>query len=245
MSSANTIPDVFFDAEDIVLTGDPSTTDSDVDVDVSDEESEIDASLTENSVIESEDQEDATPPAGNESVVTESKQMPIVRRRKILPSPVCGDDVSLLSILKKNVGKDLATIAMPISLNEPINLLQKLAEDLEYSELLDKAANIDDSLMRLIYVAAFAVSGYASTFYRSGRKPFNPLHGETYELVRPDKGIIYYYHYYYLFTLDYLFIFINLTGFKFISEKVSHYPPIMAVSENTLNMRRNVVQYDY
>ena len=42
--------------------------------------------------------------------------------------------------------------------------------------------------MRILYVAAFAVSGYANT---SGRtcKPFNPLLGETYEADYPDKGV--------------------------------------------------------
>lgn len=45
-----------------------------------------------------------------------------------------------------------------------------------------------DRLMRILYVAAFAVSGYANT---SGRtcKPFNPLLGETYEADYPDKGV--------------------------------------------------------
>lgn len=37
-------------------------------------------------------------------------------------------------------------------------------------------------------MAAFAVSAYASTFYRAGSKPFNPVLGETYECVRPDRG---------------------------------------------------------
>lgn len=37
-------------------------------------------------------------------------------------------------------------------------------------------------------MAAFAVSGYASTAGRSC-KPFNPLLGETYEADFPDKGI--------------------------------------------------------
>ncbi|KAK6118976.1 hypothetical protein DH2020_047262 [Rehmannia glutinosa] len=48
-----------------------------------------------------------------------------------------------------------------------------------------KAGN---SLMRILYVAAFAVSGYASS---EGRhcKPFNPLLGETYEADFPEKGI--------------------------------------------------------
>ncbi|NWX39018.1 OSBL7 protein, partial [Steatornis caripensis] len=39
-----------------------------------------------------------------------------------------------------------------------------------------------------VYVAAFAVSAYASTYYRAGSKPFNPVLGETYECVRPDRG---------------------------------------------------------
>ncbi len=37
-------------------------------------------------------------------------------------------------------------------------------------------------------VAAFSVSPYASTYYRAGQKPFNPLLGETYECIREDKG---------------------------------------------------------
>lgn len=42
--------------------------------------------------------------------------------------------------------------------------------------------------MRILKVAAFAVSGYASS---EGRhcKPFNPLLGETYEADYPEKGI--------------------------------------------------------
>lgn len=94
---------------------------------------------------------------------------------------------------------------MPISLNEPINLLQRLCEELEYCDLLDKATAQTSSMDRLMYVTAFAISGYASSQYRIGRKPFNPLMCETYECIRPDKG------------------------FRFISEKVSHYPNVMAV----------------
>lgn len=39
-----------------------------------------------------------------------------------------------------------------------------------------------------VYVAVFAISAYASTFYRAGSKPFNPVLGETYEFDRPDRG---------------------------------------------------------
>ena len=42
------------------------------------------------------------------------------------------------------------------------------------------------SVERMLYIAAFAVSGYASTAGRTN-KPFNPLLGETYELVYPEK----------------------------------------------------------
>ncbi|CAA3018897.1 Hypothetical predicted protein, partial [Olea europaea subsp. europaea] len=59
------------------------------------------------------------------------------------------------------------------------------------------------SLQRILYVAAFAVSGYASS---EGRhcKPFNPLLGETYEADYPDKRV------------------------RFFSEKVSHHPTLIA-----------------
>lgn len=93
----------------------------------------------------------------------------IVRRRQ-LPSPGVGDTFSALSLFRKNVGKDLSNISMPITMNEPLNMLQRACEELEYSELLDKAAGLSNSLDRLVHVAVFAVSGYASTQYRTGRK---------------------------------------------------------------------------
>ena len=39
----------------------------------------------------------------------------------------------------------------------------------------------------LRYVLAFAMSTFSTTESRTG-KPFNPLLGETYEMVRPDRG---------------------------------------------------------
>ncbi|KAI8849117.1 Oxysterol-binding protein [Chytridium lagenaria] len=122
------------------------------------------------------------------------------------------ENISILSILRNNVGKDLSTVAMPIALNEPLNLLQKLAEELEYYELLEEAGKTEDPLNRII-MAAFAVSGYASTVNRAGRKPFNPLLGETFECIREDKN------------------------FRFVSEKVSHHPPIMACFAESENYR--------
>ncbi|GAA5879315.1 hypothetical protein JCM8547_000661 [Rhodosporidiobolus lusitaniae] len=127
-----------------------------------------------------------------------------VRRRTQLPSPVAGDEFSMLSMLRKNVGKDLSTISFPVTMNEPLSALQRIAEELEYSELLDRAAASSDTVERLMLVAVFAVSGVSGNKFRGSRKPFNPLLGETYELLRPDKS------------------------FRFISEKVSHQPPRFA-----------------
>lgn len=62
-------------------------------------------------------------------------------------------------------------------------MLQRLSEDLEYHELLDKGSKCQSSLEQMCYVAAFSVSSYSTTVYRTG-KPFNPLLGETYELDR-------------------------------------------------------------
>ncbi|XP_048341368.1 oxysterol-binding protein-related protein 6 isoform X2 [Sphaerodactylus townsendi] len=126
-------------------------------------------------------------------------------RRTCLPSP-CPDtsNINLWNILRNNIGKDLSKVSMPVELNEPLNTLQHLCEELEYSELLDKAAESDDVYERMVLIAAFATSGYASTYYRAGSKPFNPVLGETYETIREDKG------------------------FRFFAEQVSHHPPISA-----------------
>ncbi|XP_075465093.1 oxysterol-binding protein-related protein 6 isoform X3 [Ascaphus truei] len=126
-------------------------------------------------------------------------------RRTCLPAPSPdSSNINLWNILKNNIGKDLSKVSMPVELNEPLNTLQHLCEELEYSELLDKAAEMDDPHERMALIAAFAVSGYAATYYRAGSKPFNPVLGETYECIREDKG------------------------FRFFSEQVSHHPPISA-----------------
>ncbi|KAH9713097.1 PH domain-containing protein [Citrus sinensis] len=132
---------------------------------------------------------------------------PYVRRRKKLPDPVEKEKgISLWSMIKDNIGKDLTKVCLPVYFNEPISSLQKCFEELEYSYLLDRAyewGKQGNSLMRILNIAAFAVSGYAST---DGRhcKPFNPLLGETYEADYPDKGL------------------------RFFSEKVSHHPMVVA-----------------
>ena len=129
-----------------------------------------------------------------------------VKRRTTVPIPKV-QPPSLISFLRKNVGKDLSTIAMPVSANEPLSLLQRTSEQLEYSCLLDKAASVSGPVgERLLLISAFAVAALSSARVkdRSIRKPFNPLLGETFELVREDRG------------------------FRLLAEKVSHRPVRMA-----------------
>ncbi|CAF1086501.1 unnamed protein product [Rotaria magnacalcarata] len=140
------------------------------------------------------------------STIPPQLKLPEIKwRRSSLPS--CAPDTSnigLWNIMRKAIGKDLSRVAMPVILNEPLGLLQKLCEEMEFSDLLDRASQTDDVYLRLVYIAAFIVSTYSSNYYRTGRKNFNPLLGETYECIREDKG------------------------WKFIAEQVSHHPTISA-----------------
>lgn len=125
------------------------------------------------------------------------------RRNKIPYKP--NQSVNLWSIMKNCIGRDLSKIPMPVNFNEPLSMLQRLSEDLEYSFILDRAAKCSSSQEQMAYVVAFSVSCYATTLYRVG-KPFNPLLGETFELDRRDD-----------------------LGFRMLSEQVSHHPPSAAM----------------
>lgn len=109
--------------------------------------------------------------------------------------------VSIWAILKDSIGKDITKMAVPVYFNEPLNLLQKAAQYNEYTSILDKACQEQDQAKRLALVSIFATTGLTS-IERANTKPFNPMLGETYELVEEDK--------------------------EFIAEQVSHHPPISA-----------------
>jgi len=108
-------------------------------------------------------------------------------------------DVSLWAILKNSIGKDLSKITLPVYFNEPTSMLQRMAEDAEYIEILDKAVRQRGATERILFIAAFAMSNYSSTIGRVA-KPFNPLLGETYEYAHKEKQ------------------------FRYVSEQVSHHP---------------------
>ena len=76
---------------------------------------------------------------------------------------------------------------MPVYFNEPISMLQKVSEMMEYETLLVRASSPemrDDPIKRLLYVTAFAIAQYKCSDKRLN-KPFNPVLGETFELLTP------------------------------------------------------------
>ncbi|KAG2044222.1 Oxysterol-binding protein-domain-containing protein [Suillus americanus] len=167
-----------------------------------DEERELVVPQSETSSLNqttSSDEEEHSLPLAHDTDPSVNAARQVIRRTR-LPSGPIGDEGSLFAILKNNVGKDLTTITLPVSFNEPLTLLQRTAEELEYYNLLHQATEAKDPTQRLCLVAAFAVSGYAHTRYRTGRKGFNPMLAETFEDVR----------------------------MKFLAEKVSHNPVVIA-----------------
>lgn len=192
----------FFDAQEVLLSASSSENE------VSEDDSYI-SDISDNISMDnfSNETESERPNSGSAE-----ESIALCQRRTCLPSPSPNNStISLWNILRNNIGKDLSKVAMPVQLNEPLNTLQRLCEELEYSELLDRAANTQDPFERMVYIATFVVSGYASSYYRTGGKPFNPVLGETYECDRPDKGL------------------------RFVAEQVSHHPPISACHAESKN----------
>ena len=110
---------------------------------------------------------------------------------------------SIWNLIKDAIGKDLGHFSTPSYLNEPISMLQRLAENFQYAELINLASICNNKYKRLAYIAAFDLSAFAFNSNRT-LKSFNPILGETFEYID------------------------NELGFKYFSEQVSHHPPISA-----------------
>ncbi|XP_010490625.1 PREDICTED: oxysterol-binding protein-related protein 3A [Camelina sativa] len=105
-------------------------------------------------------------------------------------------------MMQKYIGSDVTSmVTLPVIIFEPMTMLQKMAELMEYSHLLDMADKTDDPYMRMIYASSWAISVYYA--YQRTWKPFNPILGETYEMT-------------------------NHNGINFIAEQVCHHPPMSA-----------------
>ncbi|XP_028083278.1 uncharacterized protein LOC114284536 [Camellia sinensis] len=105
------------------------------------------------------------------------------------------DRDSYWKMMQKYIGSDVTSmVTLPVIIFEPMSTLQKMVELMEYSYLMDLADECEDPYMRLVYSSSFFITIYYAC--RRTWKPFNPILGETYEMV-------------------------NHGGVKFIAEQVS------------------------
>ncbi|KAL6774365.1 hypothetical protein ACKKBG_A24730 [Auxenochlorella protothecoides x Auxenochlorella symbiontica] len=104
---------------------------------------------------------------------------------------------------KDYLGKDITSLViLPVWIMQPFTMLQNMAEIMEYTEALDKAAVTEDPYERLAWVVGYTMGPFGAI--ERPWKPFNPILGETFEYHKPSTGI------------------------KYLVEQVSHHPPIGA-----------------
>lgn len=106
---------------------------------------------------------------------------------------------------------------MPVVFNEPLTMLQRAVEIIQYSNFLKRADLSDDPIERMELVCAFIVAGLSGNCHRI-IKPFNPLLYETYEYDHElEDG----------------------TRVKALAQQVSHHPPITAAYSECENFIYN------
>jgi len=111
------------------------------------------------------------------------------------------DRKKLWSKVSGLIGKDTTSLlSLPVSMFEPISVLQTMCEPLRYYDIIEQVCQAEDPLDRLCLVASFCVALFGG--YNRTVKPFNPTLGETYEFVPQHKR------------------------YKSLCEQVSHHPPI-------------------
>ena len=122
------------------------------------------------------------------------------RRKNIPPRPE--RPLNILKFLKNTLGKELTRLSFPVEFNEPLSMLQRLLEGLEFSWILDKASEENDPELQACLVALYHFGCFMRISDRI-KKPFNPFLGETYELDLWDEP----------------------EGLRAIVEQVKHHPP--------------------
>ena len=131
---------------------------------------------------------------------------PILRntpaRRSTLPAQRDPNfNPGIWGILRSAIGRDLTRISLPSLLNEPLSGTQRHAAFFRFAADVTRAGRTLSTAARLTGILSVLFANMADDRGRL-RKPFNPLLGETFELVGPD--------------------------FFSITEQVSHHPPITA-----------------
>jgi len=132
------------------------------------------------------------------------------RRTEIPPRPE--RPLNIIKFLKNTLGKELTRLSFPVEFNEPLSMLQRVLESLEFSWLLDRAAQETDVELQAAILGLY----HAASFMRISdriKKPFNPLLGETFELDLWNEP----------------------EGYRAIVEQVEHHPPVTALNVESRN----------
>ncbi len=142
-----------------------------------------------------------------------------INRRKDIPIAT-STPPSLIAFFRKNVGKDFSSIAMPVTANEPLSLLQRFAESFECASLINESLNKSSITgEQLLYISTFVITSLSNNRSKDKvqRKPFNPMLGETFE---------------YISTKD---------NFRLIGEKINHRPVVLAYHVDSFNWCYDIV----
>ncbi|KAL6979164.1 Oxysterol-binding protein-related protein 3C, partial [Sarracenia purpurea var. burkii] len=79
---------------------------------------------------------------------------------------------SYWKMMQKYIGSDVTSmVTLPVLIFEPMTMLQKMAELMEYSYLLDQADECEDPYMRLVYACEYSIDSlvvYAICFEGEG-----------------------------------------------------------------------------
>ena len=82
----------------------------------------------------------ATTPDEDKQKTSDQEIKHMTKRTKLPVKQPDKNNANLWSFLKQCIGKELTRISMPVQWNEPISLLQRVAEYMNYAYLLKKAA---------------------------------------------------------------------------------------------------------
>lgn len=108
--------------------------------------------------------------------------------RQMLPQPAKPQtSLNLWDTVRQCVGEEMSQLNLPIFFCEPLSMAQRMTEAFQYATILDKAALLEDPILRMQYVATFIVASYSGDVDRV-RKPFNGLLGETFEFTSQNGG---------------------------------------------------------
>jgi hypothetical protein len=63
--------------------------------------------------------------------------------------------ISIWTVLKDSIGKDMSKITMPVYFNQPLSLLQQMGAPTEHHLLLERAAKEPNAVKRLAIIGVF------------------------------------------------------------------------------------------